>query len=328
MEKKTYLTQISADNFYLVEDSLKTFGDDFFSFFGELKSRYFKDDLAEIYSLLFKRVKNLNFLDILIREINELHHKKNLDDLIDFLLEFDPKSISEEDFGAYINLRVLCLKAISNYKDIKSITPVLYCLNNKNEHYKTRLAAADALGKIGDKNAVESLIRVVSDEEEKSVYVRESAAIALGMIGDMRAVDPFLSILEAKKNFLDKFTFLKERVIEALGKLSMPYNKRVFYALKEALSDDSPQVRLNAVESLMNLEIEAGHSFGADELIKNMLFDSDEEVARNSVAALYNLDGEDALKEILENDTIPYYCKDEARNILDTEEPEDEEDDR
>ena len=51
-----------------------------------------------------------------------------------------------------------------------------------------------------------------------------------------------------------------------------------------------------------------------------MLFDSDEEVARNSVIALYNLSGKDALKEILEDENIPYYCKDEARNILEDEE--------
>ena len=62
---------------------------------------------------------------------------------------------------------------------------------------------------------------------------------------------------------------------------------------------------------------------GSDEaysLIKKMLFDSDEEVARNSVIALYNLSGKDALKEILEDENIPYYCKDEARNILEDEE--------
>ncbi len=318
MEKKTHLTKVSTEDFNLVEESLKAFGDDFPSFFSELKSKYLKNDLADIYSKLFKKIRNVDFLDALIREIDALRHKQNLDDLLDFLLEFDKNSVNEEDFGAYVNLRVIFLKAISNYKDIKSITPVLYCLNNKNEHYKTRLAAAEALGKIGDKNAVESLINIVSDEEEKSVYVRESAAMALGMIGDMRALDPFLSILETKKNFLNKFTFLKERVIEAIGKFSIPHNKRVFLALKEALLDDSPQVRLNAVESLMNLELEDG-SFGAAELIKNMLHDGDEEVARNSVTALYNLSGEEVLKEILEDDNMPYYCKDEAQNILESE---------
>ncbi len=316
MEKKIPLKD---ENFHLLEESINACEGDFSEFFAGLKDEYSKDELSRVYSLLFKNIKNVNFLDALIREIDSLRDKNNLDDLLDFLLEFNKDDFIEDDGNAFINLRVLCLKAISNYKDIKSITPILYCLNNKNEHYKTRLAAAEALGKIGDKNAVESLINVVSDEEEKSVYVRESAAVALGMIGDMRAIGPFLSILEAKKNFLNKFTFLKERVIEALGKFSMPCNKRVFLALKEALSDESSQVRLNAVESLMNLEIESGGDFGADELIKNMLFDSNEEVARNSVTALYNISGEKVLKEILSDENIPYYCKEEARNIIESE---------
>ncbi len=319
MEKKTYPIKAAEENLHLFKESLEACGGDFSTFFANLKEEFYKDDLAEIYSILLKNIKDVNFLDALIREINLLGHKKNLDDLIDFLLEFDKNSFSEEEYGAYITLRVLCLKAISNYKDVKSIPSVLYCLNNKNEHYKTRLAAAEALGKIGDKNAVESLINVVSDEEEKSVYVRESAAVALGLIGDMRAIDPFLSILEAKKNFLNKFTFLKERVIEALGKFSMPYNKRVFNALKDALSDDSPQVRLNAIESLMNLELDGENNFGGAELIKNMLHDDDEEVARNAVTALYNLLGEGILKEILKDENMPYYCREEAGNILEEE---------
>ena len=157
----------------------------------------------------------------------------------------------------------------------------------------------------------------VSDEEEKSIYVRESAAVALGMIGDMRAVDPFLSILEAKKNFLDKFTFLKERVIEALGKIDFSSNHRVISVFKNALLDESPQVRLNAVESLMNSNCDEAY-----DLIKDMLYDSDEEVARSSVIALYNLRGEEALNEILELENIPYYCKEEARSIQEEEEEE------
>lgn len=317
MEKKPYLSKTESEDFYFLEESLQACKGDFSAFFTALKNEYLKEDLAKIYSYLFKNIRNVDFLDTLIREIDALRDKKNLDDLIDFLLEFDADSLDKDDFSAYINLRVLCLKAISNYKDTKAITPVLYCLNNKNEHYKARLAAAEALGKIGDKNAVESLINVVSDEEEKSVYVRESAAAALGMIGDMRAIDPFLSILEAKKNFLDKFTFLKERVIEALGKFNMPYNKRVFLALKEALMDDSPQVRLNAVESLMNLAIDSGgEHIEAFELIKNMMKDTDEEVARNSVTALYNISGAEILYEILKDESAPLHCKDEAQNIL------------
>lgn len=319
MEKNSYLTEQACD-IEQVEESLKACKGDFTFFFCNLRKEFFKDDLAHVYSLLLQRAVDAEFLKALIKEISTLCHPDNLDDLLDFLLAKDTHAISGEELNSFTDVRVLCLKAISNYKETRTIEPILYCLNNKNEHYRFRLAAAEALGKIGDKHAVESLIDVVSDENEKSIYVRESAAIALGMIGDMRAVDPFLSILEAKKNFLDKFTFLKERVIEALGKIDFASNKRVVSAFKNALLDESPQVRLNAIESLMNSSCEE-----APELIKNMLYDSDEEVSRSSVIALYNLEGKKVLDEILKLENVPYYCKEEARNILKEEHIEGEE---
>lgn len=289
MEKKAHLDETSfAENFSLAEKSLEAFGEDFPGFFKKLRSEYFKDDLAKIYSYFLLKSTNVEFLRLLIREIDTLRHPDNLDDLLDFVLVKDTHAISDEDLNNFIDVRVLCLKAISNYKQTRTIEPVLYCLNNKNEHYKFRLAAAEALGKIGDKNAVEPLIEIVTDENEKSVYVRESAAAALGMIGDMRAVDPFLSILEAKKSFLDKFTFLKERVVEALGKIDFFADRRAVSALKGALLDDN------------------------------------EEVARNAVWALYNLLGEEILKEILEDKDLPEHCRDEARGILEEEEDDGE----
>ncbi len=302
-----------------IEDEIKKSHGDFEPLFCELKAQYDKDELSEIYSKLLGENKSPNFLRILIQEIDRLKHPKNLDDLIDFILDCDLKDFN--DTGEYINLKVLCIKAISNYKDIKAVTPLLYCLNNKNENYKFRLAAAEALGKIGDKNAVESLIDVVSDENEKSVYVRESAALALGMIGDSRALDAFVGILEAKKTFLDKFTFLKERVIEALNKIDFSSNKRAVAALKEALNDESPQVRINAVESLMNSNVDE-----AFDLIWKMLYDTDDEVRRNAVIALYNLEGKDALIRIISDETLDVSCKEEAQDVL-LEVDEDTEDD-
>ena len=302
-----------------IEDEIKKSHGDFEPLFCELKAQYDKDELSEIYSKLLGENKSPNFLRILIREIDRLKHPKNLDDLIDFILDCDLKDFN--DTGEYINLKVLCIKAISNYKDIKAVTPLLYCLNNKNENYKFRLAAAEALGKIGDKNAVESLIDVVSDENEKSVYVRESAALALGMIGDSRALDAFVGILEAKKTFLDKFTFLKERVIEALNKIDFSSNKRAVAALKEALNDESPQVRINAVESLMNSNVDE-----AFDLIWKMLYDTDDEVRKNAVIALYNLEGKDALIRIISDETLDVSCKEKAQDVL-LEVDEDTEDD-
>lgn len=216
----------------------------------------------------------------------------------------------------YTQVRVLCAKLISNLKNHDSVFALLDCLNNKNENYKVRLSCADALGRLGDKYAVTPLIDIVSDESEKSVYIRESAAQALGLIGDMRAADSLVSILETKSGIMDKFTYLKERVIEALGKLT-PDNDRAFNAFKSSLNDENPQVRINAIEAIMNYEHKE-----APELIRKMLKDKDDEVARNAVIALYNIEGEEALKEIVSCAGFSAGCKDEARSILESEEDE------
>lgn len=302
-----------------IEHHLSLAGDDCIAFFASLKSNFDESELASVYTYLIDvglKGKGCKFLSQLIKETDKLRDMKNLDSLIDFIL--DPSVAEHLEQGEQVNIRVLCIKAISNYKNPKAVEPLLYCLNNKYEHYRCRFAAAEALGKIGDRVAVDSLINVVSDENEKSVYVRESAAIALGMLGDMRAVDPFLGILEAKKSFLDKFTFLKERIMEALGKIHFGEDKRVLDVFVKALEDPSAQIRLNALESIMN----AAPS-NAVELILPMLHDEDEAVARATVIALYNLEGRAELDKILDNENVPYYCKEEAKSIIEEYEEED-----
>ncbi len=277
-------------------------------FFVSAQNEYTREELSCIFRHFLSKSRNFKLLQNTIKEINAFKFEENLDDLIDFLMDGELyENIGTSDI---INLKIICIKAISNYKDKKCIPVLLYCLNDKKANYKMRFQAAEALGKIGDKNAVESLINIVSDEEEKSVYVRESAAVALGMIGDMRAIDPFLAILEAKKNFLDKFTFLKERVIEALGKINFQSSERVISAFKNALDDDSPQVRINAIECLMNTADESAY-----EIIKTKLKDCDEEVIRNAVVAMYNLRGKEALFEILRDGDLSPAAKDEADEI-------------
>ena len=238
-----------------------------------LENKYNFYELIQIYNQLLVTVKDPKILMNVITCADKFRDSSTLGPLVDLLLT--KNNIDEHmEIDDLINLRVLCAKAISNHKDTSVVGALLYCLNNKNEHYKVRLACADALGKIGDKYAVAPLIDLVQDEEEKSVYLKESAASALGAIGDMRAIDPLVSILEAKQGFLDKFSFLKERVIEALGKLNLD-NRKVLKALKKSLLDSSPMVRINAIEAIMNSD-----SDEAPELIRSCLKDEDKEVQK------------------------------------------------
>lgn len=265
-----------------------------------LENRYSKEELVSVYNYFLTVSANQDVLMYIIRCIDKFRDKSSLSPVLELLLNKENAT----------NLRVMCAKVSANFKDTSAVTSLLYCLNDKNEPYQVRLACADALGKVGDKYAVAPLIEIVKDEDEKSVYVRESAAVALGMLGDMRAIDPLLSILESKKGFIDKFTFLKERIIETLGKFNFT-NDRVIKALEHSLTDESAQIRINAIEALM----ESNHD-RAYELIKTMLDDLDEEVMKNSLIALYNMVGRDILDEVITEKKYCTFLKEEAQNMI------------
>ena len=280
-----------------------------------LDERFERDNLVEIYNYLLTKATNPNVLMVLIQCSDRFRDKSSLSSLLDILLL---KNLNSEN-DDYINVRVMCTKALANLKDTNAVTPLLYCLNNKDENYKIRLACADALGKIGDRYAVAPLIEVVKDESEKSVYLRESAASALGMLGDIRAVEPLVSILEAQKGLWNKFTFLKERIIEALGKLKIDDDERVFSALKNSLIDESPQIRINAIEAIMESD-----NPQAVEIIKTCLTDDkDEEVKKNAMIALYNLIGREILDEVISSPNYPDSLKMEAVSMISEYEEED-----
>lgn len=276
-----------------------------------LDETYERNNLVKIYNHFLTVSQNPEILMNVIRCADRFRDKSTLSILLDILLM---KNIDSGDISLkekFINVRAMCAKAIANFKDTSAVTPLLYCLNNKDENYKIRLACADALGRIGDRYAVAPLIEVVKDEDEKSVYLRETAASALGMLGDMRAVDPLVSILEAQKGIWSKFTFLKERVIEALGKLRLDDNERVFNALKNSLVDDSPQIRINAIEAIMDSE-----NPHAAETIKTCLKDTDDEVKKNALIALYNMIGREILDEVISEASYPDILKMEAVSMI------------
>lgn len=281
-----------------------------------LEEFYNKSQLSEIYNYILLNTYEPEILISVIKLADAYKSPSTLSILLDLLLL---KNRQDTDADNFINVRVMCAKAISNYKDTSTVTALLYCLNNKSENYKIRLSCADALGRIGDRFAVEPLIDVVKDEDEKSVYVKESATFALGLIGDTSAIDPLVAIMEAKQGIWDKFSFLKERIVEALGKLNIN-NKKVLKVFKDSLMDSSSMVRINAIEALMNSEYEE-----APNLIRIALKDEDDEVKRNALIALYNLMGRDILDEVISLPGYSDFLKEEAKSMIEEyEEGEDE----
>ena len=273
----------------------------------KLEEFYDKSEVVEIYNYLLLNLSEAEILINVIRFSDSYKSSSTLSILLDLLL-LKTNNISDSD--ALINVRVMCAKEISNYKDSSTVEALLYCLNNKGENYKIRLACADALGRIGDRFAVKPLIDVVKDEEEKSVYVKESATFALGLLGDTSAIDPLVDVMEAKQGLWDKFSFLKEKIVEALGKISIN-NGKVFRVLKNSLMDSSPLVRINAIEALMNSEYDESET-----LIRPMLKDENDEVKRNALIALYNMIGRDILDEVISLPGYSEFLKTEAASML------------
>lgn len=221
----------------------------------------------------------------------------------------DPLKTDKEK---YLKVRCAAINALGRLKDERAVIPLMYVLNDKTENYRIRLNAAEALGRIGDTYALNPLINLVADDQESSVYVRESAAKALGMLGDVRAIKPLVSILESKRGIFNKFSFLKERVLEAIGKIGPDSDKNTVRALKESLMDEAPSVRLSAVEALS--------SMGDPSLIKILIpvvFDNEEEdVAREAVRGIYNLEGCLELKNLLGDEKLPGWSRDEIETLL------------
>lgn len=286
----------------------------------DLKNKYGAKDLIKIYNYMLSKAQNPDIIMFLIRCVDMYRDSSSLEVLVDILLLKNGSSEDEATKEKFINVRVMCAKAIANQKNTNVVSSLLYCLNNKHENYKVRLACADALGRIGDRFAVAPLIDVVKDEGEKSVYLRESAVSALGLLGDTRAVDPLVSIIEAKQGIMDKFSFLKERAIEAITKMGFGNNERVFKALKNSLSDESSQVRINAIEALMDSD----NPKAFDTIKKCMLEDSDEEVKKNALIALYNMSDRDILDEVINSSKYSDTLKMAAVEILDEYESDEE----
>lgn len=220
----------------------------------------------------------------------------------------DPDFI--EDSPDSLRIRCTAAQALGRMGDDQAIVSLMSILNDKNQNYRLRLACAESLGKLGNQNAVDPLINILSDDREKSVYLKESAAKALGMLGDIRAIEPLIDILESKKGIRDKFNFLKEQVIEAIARIGQP-DMKAQDTLLYALQDEAPSIRLAAVEALEDI--------GDESCIQHILplvSDSHDDIAIAAISAIYNLGGEGEVKELLKRDNLPQFLRDEIEEYL------------
>ncbi|MBN2561443.1 MAG: HEAT repeat domain-containing protein [Phycisphaerae bacterium] len=129
----------------------------------------------------------------------------------------------------------------------------IFCHVRQNEDLLIA-SVAEALGKIGDRRAVEPLIDVFKreDGEDTLCAVRDAAIAALGRLADERALEPLVE--EVRK----KGSVFKEKIAQALSQMK---DGRAVQALIALLDDEMNFVRVAAVEALGRI---AGENFGED----------------------------------------------------------------
>jgi HEAT repeat protein len=131
---------------------------------------------------------------------------------------------SQSDIGA--NHRGLVLgsvaHALQHYRD-EHVVQALIKLLREDKGNEGAANAAIALGRIGDKRAVEPLLSVL---EHSVNYLRAHVAEGLGLLGDKRATMPLVAVLQ------DEDDIVRMHVVEALGRIK---DERAVEALLGAL---------------------------------------------------------------------------------------------
>jgi HEAT repeat protein len=161
---------------------------------------------------------------------------------------------------------------------------------SSNESMKS--AVLDALGKLGNDEALDLLIEEVRDDDN-SKSLRWKACIALGKIGNPEALDTIEYL------FGEKDPYLRMYAVRALSNFE---SDEVQTLLMEALRDDHWRVRVSAAESLGTL--------GSSKAVEILKFKARHDPERNNVApaairSLGTIGGDKAfsfLREVYEND--------------------------
>ncbi|MER3501191.1 MAG: hypothetical protein IMHGJWDQ_001200 [Candidatus Fervidibacter sp.] len=222
----------------------------------------FRKDLRENSDRLIRRD--------MARYIGELRYRRATPDLID-RLQKDPDP----------EVRSACAYALGNIKAKVALVPLQEAMDNEKEEMPVRLAAAVALGQMGNQRGIQFLIDQLKSTDEK---IRAAAVEALRTIGK-----PAASLLrEAAKS---KDPLQRWGAIAALGETGDP---RAVPVLLRALRDQDENVRAVAAASLGKLR----YARAAPDLVRT-LGDKSERVQAHAEWALENI-GDRAIPAIME----------------------------
>lgn len=162
----------------------------------------------------------------------------------------------------------------------------------KLEREETRKEAIEELEKMG-KPAHPSLIKLAKDKG-KEPDIRISAIILLGKLKDEQVREPLEEILEK-----DEDKFCREASAIGLGKLG---DKRAILKLKQALNDESGNVRMRAAWALAKMGDNSGYEL-ALETIKGKDITA-QLLAIDALEAIGNKDAIPILKQNLDSENV------------------------
>ena len=137
---------------------------------------------------------------------------------------------------SHSKVRKAAAVALGKLKNIDAVPGLIEILENKTSDIDLREAAANALCEIRDSSAVPALIDALVDDPE--MYVRLTAAKALGLIGDARAVPVLVGTM-----LNVRWHLLRRAAVWALGEIG---DITTLADLLDALNDDDEQVRRDA----------------------------------------------------------------------------------
>jgi len=156
-------------------------------------------------------------------------------------------------------------------QDTSSVVPALIA-RLKDDDAGVRRAAAQSLGRLGDRRAVQPLIGILADPEAE---VRRSAIEALADLEDPAAIGPIAGLLK------DPDTDVKKEALSALGHFDQ---KIPTTGIVDLLDDLSADVRHEAVNLLQNV-----HDRSAAPAIAKLIHDQSSDVREAVINALGDL---------------------------------------
>ena len=222
-----------------------------------------------------------------IKDLGHAQYRGN-QDVIDGLVA----SLRHPDAGDAMAYRVrqAAAQSLGIVGDKSALQPLIYALSDHSSGVK--VSAVNSLGQIGDPYAVEALTEMLTDENGE---VRYSAVLALGVIGADHAIDlkPLISLLADPEDNVRDAT---ERIVLDLGK------KHAFDTVLDALHDPNSTIRGAIAEILGDI----GDDRAWERLYERMQDDDSQWVRSRAEVALDKLPKPEAFKRtLIEQDDEP-----------------------